>query len=33
MVLVFFTAQFASYFNRTNIGLIIAVKGAGLLKL
>lgn len=32
IVLVFFAAQFVSYFSWTNIGLIIAVKGAGLLK-
>jgi aminobenzoyl-glutamate transport protein len=28
MVLVFFAAQFVAYFNWTNIGLIVAVKGA-----
>lgn len=32
MVLVFFAAQFVKYFNWTNLGLIIAVKGAGTLK-
>jgi aminobenzoyl-glutamate transport protein len=32
MVLVFFAAQFVAYFNWTNIGLIIAIEGAGLLK-
>ncbi len=32
IVLVFFAAQFVAYFNWTNIGLIIAVKGAELLK-
>jgi aminobenzoyl-glutamate transport protein len=31
MVLVFFAAQFVAYFNWTNLGLIVAVKGAGLL--
>jgi aminobenzoyl-glutamate transport protein len=29
MVLVFFAAQFVAYFNWTNLGLILAVKGAG----
>jgi p-aminobenzoyl-glutamate transporter AbgT len=28
IVLVFFAAQFVAYFNWTNIGLIVAVKGA-----
>jgi aminobenzoyl-glutamate transport protein len=28
MVLVFFAAQFVAYFNWTNLGLIVAVKGA-----
>jgi aminobenzoyl-glutamate transport protein len=32
MVLVFFAAQFVAYFNWTNLGLIIAVKGSELLK-
>jgi aminobenzoyl-glutamate transport protein len=32
IVLVFFAAQFVSYFSWTNIGLIIAVKGAEFLK-
>lgn len=32
MVLVFFAAQFVAYFNWTNLGLIIAVKLAGILK-
>jgi aminobenzoyl-glutamate transport protein len=32
MVLVFFAAQFVAYFNWTNLGLILAVKGAELLK-
>jgi aminobenzoyl-glutamate transport protein len=32
MVLVFFAAQFVAYFNWTNLGLIVAVKGAELLK-
>lgn len=32
MVLVFFAAQFVAYFNWTNIGLIVAVEGAGLLQ-
>jgi aminobenzoyl-glutamate transport protein len=32
MVLVFFAAQFVAYFNWTNLGLIVAVKGADLLK-
>jgi aminobenzoyl-glutamate transport protein len=31
MVLVFFAAQFVAYFNWTNLGLIVAVKGAGIL--
>lgn len=32
IVLVFFAAQFVAYFNWTNIGLIVAVEGAELLK-
>jgi aminobenzoyl-glutamate transport protein len=32
IVLVFFAAQFVAYFNWTNIGLIVAVKGAEALK-
>jgi aminobenzoyl-glutamate transport protein len=32
IVLVFFAAQFVAYFNWTNLGLIIAVEGAALLK-
>ena len=32
LVLVFFAAQFVAYFNWTNLGLIVAVKGAELLK-
>jgi aminobenzoyl-glutamate transport protein len=32
MVLVFFAAQFVSYFNWTNLGLILAIKGANLLQ-
>jgi aminobenzoyl-glutamate transport protein len=32
MVLVFFAAQFVAYFNWTNLGLIVAVEGADLLK-
>lgn len=32
LVLVFFAAQFVAYFNWTNLGLIFAVEGAGLLK-
>jgi aminobenzoyl-glutamate transport protein len=32
MVLVFFAAQFVAYFNWTNLGLIVAVKGAELLQ-
>jgi len=32
MVLVFFAAQFVAYFNWTNIGLIVAIEGAELLK-
>lgn len=32
MVLVFFAAQFVAYFNWSNLGLIVAVKGAELLK-
>lgn len=32
LVLVFFAAQFVAYFNWTNLGLIVAVKGAGLLQ-
>ncbi|WP_428898461.1 aminobenzoyl-glutamate transport protein [Parelusimicrobium proximum] len=31
LVLVFFAAQFVAYFNQTNLGLIFAIKGAGLL--
>jgi aminobenzoyl-glutamate transport protein len=31
MVLVFFAAQFVAFFNWTNLGLILAIKGAGLL--
>lgn len=31
MVLVFFAAQFVAFFNWTNLGLIVAVKGAGFL--
>ncbi|GAB4461409.1 MAG: AbgT family transporter [Bacteroidales bacterium] len=31
IVLVFFASQFVSYFNWTNLGLIIAIKGANLL--
>jgi aminobenzoyl-glutamate transport protein len=31
MVLVFFASQFVAYFNQTNLGLIVAVKGAELL--
>jgi aminobenzoyl-glutamate transport protein len=31
MVLVFFAAQFVAYFNWTNLGLIVAVKGARVL--
>jgi len=31
MVLIFFAAQFVAYFNETNLGLIVAVKGAQLL--
>jgi aminobenzoyl-glutamate transport protein len=31
MVLVFFAAQFVAYFNWTNLGLIVAVKGANVL--
>jgi aminobenzoyl-glutamate transport protein len=31
MVLIFFAAQFVAYFNETNLGLIVAVKGATLL--
>ena len=31
MVLVFFAAQFVAYFKWSNLGIIIAVKGAGLL--
>ncbi|MDF1570663.1 MAG: AbgT family transporter [Bacteroidales bacterium] len=31
MVLVFFAAQFVAYFKWSNLGLIIAIKGAGLL--
>lgn len=32
MVLVFFAAQFVAYFNWSNLGLILAVEGAALLK-
>ncbi len=32
IVLVFFAAQFVAYFNWTNIGIIVAVKGADVLK-
>lgn len=32
LVLVFFAAQFVAYFNWTNLGLILAVKGAALLQ-
>jgi aminobenzoyl-glutamate transport protein len=32
MVLVFFAAQFVAYFNKSNLGLIIAVEGSTLLK-
>lgn len=32
MVLVFFAAQFVAYFNWTNLGLIVAVKGAEVLR-
>ena len=32
LVLVFFAAQFVAYFNWTNLGLILAVKGAGVLQ-
>lgn len=32
LVLVFFAAQFVAYFNWTNLGLILAVKGADLLR-
>jgi len=32
LVLVFFAAQFVAYFNWTNLGLIIAVKGAAVLQ-
>jgi aminobenzoyl-glutamate transport protein len=32
LVIVFFAAQFVAYFNWTNLGLILAVKGAGWLK-
>ena len=31
MVLIFFASQFVAYFNETNLGLIVAVKGAELL--
>jgi aminobenzoyl-glutamate transport protein len=31
MVLIFFASQFVAYFNETNLGLIVAVKGATLL--
>src|SRR5690606_23184338 len=32
IVLVFFAAQFVAYFNWTNLGLILAIKGADVLK-
>ncbi len=32
IVLVFFAAQFVAYFNWTNLGLIVAIKGADVLK-
>jgi aminobenzoyl-glutamate transport protein len=32
LVLVFFAAQFVAFFNWTNLGLIVAIKGAELLK-
>src|SRR5699024_2101779 len=32
IVLVFFAAQFVAYFNWTNLGLIFAVSGAGVLQ-
>src|SRR5690606_9255678 len=32
IVLVFFAAQFVAYFNWTNLGLIVAINGAGALK-
>src|SRR5690606_19332030 len=32
LVLVFFAAQFVAYFNWTNLGLIVAVKGAEALR-
>ncbi|MBK9176957.1 MAG: AbgT family transporter [Flavobacteriales bacterium] len=32
IVLVFFAAQFVAYFNETNLGLILAIKGAAMLK-
>lgn len=32
IVLVFFAAQFVAYFNWTNLGMIVAVKGAGALE-
>ncbi len=32
IVLVFFAAQFVAYFNWTNLGLILAIKGAGVLQ-
>jgi aminobenzoyl-glutamate transport protein len=32
LVLVFFAAQFVAFFNWTNLGLIVAVEGAGLLR-
>jgi aminobenzoyl-glutamate transport protein len=32
LVLVFFAAQFVAFFNWTNLGLIVAVEGAALLK-
>ena len=31
LVLVFFAAQFVAYFKWSNLGIILAVKGAGLL--
>lgn len=32
LVLVFFAAQFVAYFNWSNLGLLVAVKGAGVLR-
>jgi len=32
LVLVFFAAQFVAYFNKTNLGIIIAVEGSSILK-